>query len=510
VLVAVVVAVGAVSVLWSGARLERDPQALARVRLQPFAGKLQAASATDASGHPIALLRHGKLLTPAQLVEPGQTIAVDVVIRRPGWVGWALGKDRHERLTVRAPVAHVTNRWVSGASPRVRFDTPVAAVALGTRRRQAVSGDTVALPASAPAGSTDVAAAARSWEHTGAPERVSWFPAARNPVALASPAPGGKLAPSEPLRLTFSTPVAQALGGRTPVLEPKTKGDWRRVDSHTLSFQPTGTGVAMGISLRVTLPRSVEVADTAGHGLHAARAIEWKVPPPSTLRLHQLLAEAGYLPLDWSAAGADVPRTRVAQAKAAIDPPAGSFSWRYPNTPHELTRQWNPKQYSEITRGAVMMFQARHHLTVDALAGPAVWKALIADTIAQRRRSDGYSYVYVHRKVPQLLTLWHNGHTVLHSPGNTGVPAAPTALGTFPVFEHIAVGTMSGTNPDGSHYHDPGIKWISYFHGGEALHAFPRASFGTPQSLGCVELPEAAAKKVWPYTPIGTLVTIEN
>jgi hypothetical protein len=69
---------------------------------------------------------------------------------------------------------------------------------------------------------------------------------------------------------------------------------------------------------------------------------------------------------------------------------------------------------------------------------------------------------------------------------------------------------MSGTNPDGSHYYDPGIKWISYFHGGEALHSFTRASYGTPQSLGCVELPMDAAAKVWPYTPIGTLVTIES
>jgi lipoprotein-anchoring transpeptidase ErfK/SrfK len=78
------------------------------------------------------------------------------------------------------------------------------------------------------------------------------------------------------------------------------------------------------------------------------------------------------------------------------------------------------------------------------------------------------------------------------------------------VFEHIPVGRMSGRNPDGSHYDDPGIRWISYFHGGEALHAFNRASFGTPQSLGCVELPLASAAKVWPYTPIGTLVTIES
>jgi peptidoglycan hydrolase-like protein with peptidoglycan-binding domain len=234
------------------------------------------------------------------------------------------------------------------------------------------------------------------------------------------------------------------------------------------------------------------------------------VPGPSTLRLHQLLAEAGYLPLTWTPSADDAAKTTASQARAAVEPPDGSFSWTYDNTPPELTRQWKPDQVSEITRGAVMMFQDEHGLDVDAIAGPAVWKALIADTIAGKTHKGGYSYVYVHRKVPQKLTLWHDGKTILTSPGNTGVPAAPTELGTFPVFEHLRETTMSGTNPDGSHYNDPGVKWVSYFNGGDALHAFPRASFGTPQSLGCVELPEDAAAKVWPYTPIGTLVTIEN
>ncbi len=188
----------------------------------------------------------------------------------------------------------------------------------------------------------------------------------------------------------------------------------------------------------------------------------------------------------------------------------GRSTWRYSNTPPELQSQWQAGQPNQITRGAVMMFEHDHDLAVDGSAGPQVWHALIADAIAGKKKTDGYSYVYVHRNVPQLLTLWHNGSIVLTSPGNTGVPAAPTALGTFPVFEHIPVGTMSGTNPDGSHYNDPGIQWISYFHGGDALHSFNRASFGTPQSLGCVELPLATAAKVWPYTPIGTLVTIEN
>ena len=136
-----------------------------------------------------------------------------------------------------------------------------------------------------------------------------------------------------------------------------------------------------------------------------------------------------------------------------------------------------------------MTFEDEHGLATDGIAGPAVWRDLLRDALANQRHTAGYSYVFVHRNLPQSMNLWHAGTVILTSPGNTGVPQAPTPLGTWPVFEHISVGTMSGTNPDGSHYNDPGIKWISYFHGGDALHAFPRASYGTPQSLGCVELP---------------------
>jgi lipoprotein-anchoring transpeptidase ErfK/SrfK len=49
---------------------------------------------------------------------------------------------------------------------------------------------------------------------------------------------------------------------------------------------------------------------------------------------------------------------------------------------------------------------------------------------------------------------------------------------------------------------------VSYFLGGEALHGYIRGSYGWPQSLGCVEMPYANAGIVWPYTPIGTLVTV--
>jgi hypothetical protein len=69
---------------------------------------------------------------------------------------------------------------------------------------------------------------------------------------------------------------------------------------------------------------------------------------------------------------------------------------------------------------------------------------------------------------------------------------------------------MKGTNPDGTTYNDPNVPYASYFNGGDALHGFIRASYGTPQSNGCIEMSYADAALVWPLTPIGTLVTIEG
>ena len=109
---------------------------------------------------------------------------------------------------------------------------------------------------------------------------------------------------------------------------------------------------------------------------------------------------------------------------------------------------------------------------------------------------------------PETESTWHSGKTVVTGAVNTGIPAAPTAQGVFAVFEHALSVTMSGTNPDGSHYSDPGVPYVSYFNGGDALHGFLRASYGFAQSLGCVEMPYSEAAAVYPYTPIGTLVDV--
>jgi hypothetical protein len=343
-------------------------------------------------------------------------------------------------------------------------------------------------------GTTTVAVAMRRWETLSAPMRVSWFVAGGRTRIVSDPAAGSRLRPLGALTLTFARPVAAVLGSRLPRLQPATPGHWEQLDPHTLSFQPTGFGFGFGGTVHVRIP---------------GRTLTWDVSAGSTLRLQQILARLGYLPLRWHGT-VDPPGTPATEVAAAVAPPEGAFSWRFSQTPASLRTLWKPGGWNVITEGAVMRFEDVHGMATDGVAGPQVWRALLRDDLAGRRSDAGYNYVFVHETIPQSLSLWHNGRVILTSPGNTGIAQAPTAPGTWPVFEHIPVGTMSGTNPDGSHYNDPGIRWISYFHGGDALHAFPRASFGTPQSLGCVELPEAAAAQVWPHTPIGTLVTIES
>jgi hypothetical protein len=515
---ALVVVFAVVVLLWSGVTLAGDPTALAHVSVQPFGGSIEHVEAFGPNGHSIPIAVDGGRLTPLTRLKPGEQVSVDVQVRRPGWLGWALGHEHTAHLTLSTPVAQVSERWMTvrpGSDVRVSFDKPVSAVdyqgaAGGGRPHSLGAGRTsISLGRQASTGTIEVATAARSWESVGSPTQVSWFPPSHSAVMVAFPATGTRIGPATKLYLTFSKPVSEVLGSAHPRVAPVTAGHWHTVNSHTIVFVPSGMGAALGSRLSVQLQRSVSVTGAGGGGLRTTRQVEWTIPPGSTLRLQQMLAQEGYLPLLWHPSGPDVKRTASAEAQAAVDPPSGAFSWRFHDTPHQLQALWSAGQANTITRGAVMKFENENDLTVDGFAGATVWRKLIEDAIARKRLDSGYSYVYVHREVPETMTLWHDGRTIITSPANTGISGAETELGTFPVFEHIPEGTMSGTNPDGSHYEDPGIKWISYFNGGDALHNFDRASFGSPQSLGCVELPLAASAEIWPYTPIGTLVTIE-
>lgn len=495
------VAAGAALLAWPSVGVAASPSGLAGISLPGFSGHVERVSVTGKHGKAVPIVLRGGTVWPRVRLAPGQRVTVHVEISRPSWIGWLVGGSEERTLTVVTPAAHIRSALLSpkrGTAVRVSFEEPVRRVAIGGGRLQRLGTGRSVVPLGvraagrATAGTTTVAAAVRPWETLPEPTLVSWFvPGARRQV-VSQPASGSRISPSTALTLTFAKPVSAALGSRLPRLEPAVSGHWTQLDPHRLSFRPAGLGFGIGGLVHVQLP---------------GQTLAWKVAPGSTLRLQELLARLGYLPVLWRGVAATTPAAEVA---ATVSPPHGTFSWRYPGTPTSLQALWRPGAWNVVTQGAVMRFEDEHGMATDGVAGPQVWRALLQDDLANRRSKAGYNYVFVHETVPQSLSLWHDGRVILTSPGNTGIASAPTAQGTWPVFEHIPVGTMSGTNPDGTHYHDPGIRWISYFHGGDALHEFPRASFGTPQSLGCVELPEAAAAQVWPYTPIGTLVTIES
>ena len=312
---------------------------------------------------------------------------------------------------------------------------------------------------------------------------------------------------ADSIRVTFSAPLAA--GSPMPSLSPSIPGAWQRVSADTVEFVPT-QGFPQLTRVRVVVPAGSAGVRSATGGLLATRATDrfW-TGSYAVMRAEQLLAQLGYLPLDWSPAAAalPVPATDAnAQLSAAYDAPPGSFTWQ-PGYPSVLMDMWSPGQTNEVLTGAVMAFESDHGLALDGVAGPEVWRALLAAVAKGQDNTHGYSYALASQASPETLTVWHDGKVIMKSLANTGIPAAPTTIGTAAVYLKYSFQIMRGTNPDGSKYADP-VSWVSYFRSGEAVHYFPRGSYGFQQSLGCVELPYAQAHFIWPYLTYGTLVTV--
>jgi peptidoglycan hydrolase-like protein with peptidoglycan-binding domain len=339
------------------------------------------------------------------------------------------------------------------------------------------------------------------------------FPRPHNPSASAT-----TMAPPAPLTVVSTTPTGDNVdGGSTisvqfstdlapgspmPTLSPEVAGQWAVLSPNLLQYQATAPLVP-GTVETLTVPGGANgTVGSRGQHLASAFTTSFNVAPGSTLRLQQMLAELGYLPLNFTPAA---PLTSPTQEGAAQ---LGTFTWRWANQPTSLVSLWTPGADNVITKGAVMNFESQHNLKVDGVAGPAVWGAVLTAVESGQGNALPYGYVDVTKTLPETTTVYQNGVAVYHTLANTGVAAAPTADGTFPVYVRYTVTTMSGTNPDGSKYSDPGIPWVSYFNGGDALHGFPRGSYGFPQSVGCVEMPIANAAVVFPMTPLGTLVTV--
>jgi L,D-transpeptidase-like protein/Big-like domain-containing protein len=324
--------------------------------------------------------------------------------------------------------------------------------------------------------------------------------AAPPPLRLVSvtPASGSRgVNGSHAITVTFNEPLPAS--APLPRLSPAIAGSWQRYGDTVVFI--ARTGLAPRTHVTMTVP-GTGGTDRSGYKSTFTTAAY------STLRLQQLLAQLGYLPMSWHAAlGAGLPAgSAAAQIAAAYQPPPGTFSWQR-GYPKELYSFWRQGSDNLLDKGAITGFEADHGMTPNGVASPAVWAALMRAAEKGSRDAHGYSYAIASQGSPETLSIWHDGRHVFTSLANTGISIAPTPVGTFPVYLKLAFQVMSGTNPDGSHYADP-VQWVSYFEGGSAVHYIPRGSYGSPQSLGCVELPYSAAHESYGYLPYGTLVTV--
>lgn len=326
--------------------------------------------------------------------------------------------------------------------------------------------------------------------------------AALPPLRVVSSSPAsraGHVNGTRPVTITFNEPLPASVP--FPRLSPSVPGTWRRSGNSAI-FTPGASGIPGHTSVTVSMPKTGTVVRSAYRSTFSTARY-------STLRLQQLLAQMGYLPLSWSPRlkGSVAPGSVAAQAAAAFSPPAGSFSW-HGGYPGQLHGMWKAGSANLVDNGAIAAFENDHGLQPDGVAGPKVWKALLAAAAKGKRNSHGYSYAVASESTPESLTIWHDGREVLSSPANTGQAVAPTATGTFWVYEKLPYQIMQGTNPGGSRYSDP-VQWVSYFNAGEAVHYFDRGSYGWPQSLGCVELPYSEAEESYHDLPYGSLVSVD-
>jgi peptidoglycan hydrolase-like protein with peptidoglycan-binding domain len=304
-----------------------------------------------------------------------------------------------------------------------------------------------------------------------------------------------------PLRVRLSG--VPAPGSPVPMLSPGVAGRWKTVGDYEM-FTPKSTLEPCATYALTVWAKTTVAGDLP---LGKRRTLTLHVQCPSTLALQQSLARLGYLPYalhsQYNQNRGGGPELRSLGARYLYHPPRGPLIPNVPQAPGLWYANLDP-----TTRGALIVFQTVHGLSPTGIPDSSTWASLLAAGTLGHDDPRPYTFVTVSEQIPETLAVHRGRHVVLTTPVNTGVAGAETQRGTFPIYSRFTSTTMTGTNPDGSHYSDPGVPWVNYFNGGDAVHGFPRGSYGTPQSNGCVELPIETAAKVYPLLSIGDLVVV--
>ncbi len=317
------------------------------------------------------------------------------------------------------------------------------------------------------------------------------------------------LTATNPVRIVFSAPLRARFP--LPTFSPAVTGSWQAVGDNTIVFTPAAT-VDPATEVTMQIPGGpAGVRSVTGGMLTAPVTAVFQAGGWSTLRLEQLLAQLGYLPLTWTPGASSGPGGTVAASympghAVAAAPADGVLTWQS-GYPAALTSQWQPGKPGVILTGALVAFEADHGMPMTGDVTGGLWQALLSAVAQGQHNPNGYTFALVNKAQPETITIWHNGRVVLHGLANTGAPATPTPDGTWPVYLRRPAQVMRGLMPNGTPYADP-VQYVSFFHGNYAVHSMKRASYGSAQSLGCVELPLSEAQQAYPYLTYGSLVTV--
>jgi peptidoglycan hydrolase-like protein with peptidoglycan-binding domain len=307
---------------------------------------------------------------------------------------------------------------------------------------------------------------------------------------------------TEPLAVSLSAPVSPS--SPPPTLIPSVAGTWS-VAGDSEVFTPSSSLLPCTNYAMIIWARTASTAHTQlGH----RRTVHLHVACPPLAGLQQALARLGYLgarfrPL-YDVHYAPGRESRREAAEHAFHPPRGRLAADPRDAPPA-----HLGEFDATTRGALEIYQADNGLQASGEPNRATWLSLLFDVTVDKRDRQPYTWVSVTESLPETLFLHRGHHVVFTTPVNTGVVGAETERGIFPIYSRLVSTTMSGTDPDGTKYVVPDVPWVNYFNGGDAVHGYPRASYGSPQSNGCVELPIEAAHHVFGMLAIGDIVWVQ-
>jgi hypothetical protein len=200
----------------------------------------------------------------------------------------------------------------------------------------------------------------------------------------------------------------------------------------------------------------------------------------------RLLHDMGYLPL-----------TPISENGNVV-----TWQWDYPSIPEQLQKLTPTGPNSILYQAATKAFQNDTGMI-------ATYNNLSLAFVNNYKSRKPFTWILVNKSQPERIKVWQTGSYVLESNCNTGIREGLTPNGSFIIYARYRKFTMSGRWPlNDRPYYDPDVPYVNFFYRGDAIHGFPRASYGYPQSAGCVEIPISFSKQLFQFTYIGTIVTI--